>query len=46
MVKITRVYTKQGDRGRTSLGDGSRTAKFDPRVEAYGEVDTANAAIG
>lgn len=46
MVKITRVYTRQGDDGRTSLGDGSRTSKCDPRVEAYGEVDAANAAIG
>jgi cob(I)alamin adenosyltransferase len=46
MVKLTRIYTRGGDKGRTSLGDGSRVAKHDPRVEAYGTVDEANAAIG
>src|SRR5262249_26246850 len=39
-------YTKGGDKGRTSLGNGRRVAKHDPRVEAYGTVDEANAAIG
>lgn len=46
MVKLTRIYTRGGDKGRTSLGDGSRVAKHDPRVEAYGTVDEANAAVG
>ena len=34
MVKLTRIYTRGGDKGDTSLGDGSRVAKHDPRVEA------------
>ncbi len=46
MVKLTRIYTRGGDKGATSLGDGSRVAKHDPRVAAYGAVDEANAAIG
>ena len=46
MVKLTRIYTRGGDKGRTSLGDGSRVAKHDPRVAAYGTVDEANAALG
>ncbi|MCL1838008.1 MAG: cob(I)yrinic acid a,c-diamide adenosyltransferase [Propionibacteriaceae bacterium] len=46
MVKLTRIYTKTGDDGQTSLGDMSRTAKTDPRVEAYGAVDEANSFIG
>ncbi len=46
MVKLTRIYTRGGDKGRTSLGDGSRVAKHDLRVEAYGTVDEANAAVG
>ena len=46
MVKLTKIYTRGGDKGRTSLGDGSRVVKHDPRVEAYGTVDEANAAIG
>ena len=46
MVRLTRIYTKGGDRGETSLGDGSRVAKQSLRVEAYGTVDEANAAIG
>ena len=46
MVKLTRIYTKGGDKGRTSLGDGERVAKHDPRVAAYGAVDEANAAVG
>jgi len=46
MVKLTRIYTRGGDKGDTSLGDGSRVAKHDPRVEAYGTVDEANAAVG
>ena len=46
MVRLTRIYTKGGDGGETSLGDGSRVAKDDARVEAYGTVDEANACIG
>ena len=46
MVVLSRIYTKGGDRGQTSLGDGSRVPKHDPRVAAYGTVDEANAAIG
>ena len=46
MVRLTRIYTRGGDRGETSLGDGSRVAKHALRVEAFGTVDEANAAIG
>lgn len=46
MVQLTRIYTRGGDKGETSLGDGSRIAKHDARVEAYGTVDETNAAIG
>lgn len=46
MVRLTRIYTRGGDAGRTSLGDGSRVAKQSLRVEAFGTVDEANAAIG
>jgi len=45
-IRIDRVVTKGGDAGQTSLGDGSRVAKDALRVEAYGTVDEANAAIG
>jgi len=46
MVRLTRIYTRGGDAGETSLGDGARVAKHDLRVEAFGTVDEANAAIG
>ena len=46
MVQLTRIYTRGGDGGETSLGDGKRVAKHDLRVEAYGTVDEANAALG
>lgn len=46
MVTLSRIYTRGGDEGRTSLGDGARVAKHSPRVEAYGTVDEANAVIG
>jgi cob(I)alamin adenosyltransferase len=46
MVWIDRVVTRGGDSGETSLGDGTRVAKDAIRVEAYGAVDEANAAIG
>ena len=46
MVRLTRIYTRGGDGGETSLGDGSRVQKHALRVAAYGTVDEANAAIG
>jgi cob(I)alamin adenosyltransferase len=46
MVKLTKIYTRAGDHGETSLGDGSRVAKSSPRVASYGEVDEANAILG
>ena len=46
MVQLTKIYTRGGDKGDTSLGDGSRVAKHHLRVEAYGTVDEANAVIG
>ena len=45
-MKLDRIYTRSGDDGRTSLGDGARLPKFHTRVEAYGSVDEANAMIG
>jgi cob(I)alamin adenosyltransferase len=46
MVNLTRIYTRTGDDGTTSLGDFSRTRKTDPRLVAYADVDEANSAIG
>ncbi len=46
MVQLTRIYTKGGDKGETSLGDGNRVKKHSLRVDAYGTVDEANATIG
>jgi cob(I)alamin adenosyltransferase len=46
MVTLSKIYTRGGDAGETSLGDGSRRRKDDLRVEAYGTVDEANATIG
>ncbi len=46
MVKLTKIYTRGGDKGQTSLVDGSRVPKDALRVTAYGTVDEANAAIG
>ncbi len=46
MVKLTKIYTRGGDGGETSLGDGARTPKHDLRVAAYGSVDETNATIG
>lgn len=46
MVHLTKIYTKTGDSGTTSLGDMSRTSKNDPRIEAYATVDEANSNIG
>ncbi len=45
-VNLTRIYTRLGDEGETHLGDMSRVAKTDPRIEAYGAVDELNAQIG
>jgi cob(I)alamin adenosyltransferase len=45
-VRLTRIYTRGGDAGQTSLGDGSRVPKTDPRVQAYGAVDELNALLG
>jgi len=44
--RLSRIYTRTGDDGTTGLGDGSRVAKDDARVEAYGAVDELNSAIG
>lgn len=46
MVTLTRIYTRGGDAGQTSLGRGERVAKHDSRVEAYGTIDEANSIIG
>ncbi len=46
MVRLTRIYTKSGDKGQTSLGNGARVPKHALRVEAYGTVDEANAVVG
>jgi cob(I)alamin adenosyltransferase len=46
MVKLTKIYTRGGDKGETSLGDGSRVKKHALRVAAYGTLDEANAAVG
>jgi cob(I)alamin adenosyltransferase len=45
-VRLTRIYTRAGDAGETSLGDGTRVPKTDPRIEAYGTVDELNALVG
>ena len=46
MVKLTRIYTRGGDKGQTSLGDGRRVPKQSPWVAAFGTVDETNAALG
>jgi cob(I)alamin adenosyltransferase len=45
-VRLTRIYTGGGDRGETSLGDGSRVPKLDCRIAAFGAVDELNSQIG
>ena len=45
-VRLTRIYTRAGDAGETSLGDGSRVEKTDPRIAAYGTVDELNSQLG
>jgi cob(I)alamin adenosyltransferase len=45
-VRLTRIYTRGGDRGETSLGDGTRVPKVDCRIAAFGSVDELNSQIG
>jgi cob(I)alamin adenosyltransferase len=45
-VRLTRIYTRGGDAGETSLGDGSRVSKLDPLVRAFGAVDELNSVVG
>ena len=45
-VRLTKIYTRGGDAGETSLGDGSRVSKLDERIAAYGTVDELNAVLG
>jgi cob(I)alamin adenosyltransferase len=45
-VRLTKIYTRGGDAGQTSLGDGSRVSKLDLRLAAYGTVDELNSALG
>src|SRR6476619_1248231 len=45
-VRLTKIYTRGGDAGETSLGDGSRVSKLDPRVVAMGDVDELNSVVG
>jgi cob(I)alamin adenosyltransferase len=45
-VRLTKIYTRGGDAGQTSLGDGSRVSKLDPLVRAYGAVDELNSVLG
>ncbi len=46
MVRLDRIYTRGGDSGKTSLGDGTRVPKHAPRIELLGTVDEANAVLG
>lgn len=46
MVRLTKIYTRTGDKGTTGLGTGQRVSKSNARVMAYGEVDEANSAVG
>lgn len=45
-VRLTRIYTRGGDAGETSLGDGSRISKLDGRIAAFGAVDELNSQLG
>jgi len=45
-VRLTKIYTRGGDAGETSLGDGLRVSKLDARIAAFGTVDEVNAALG
>lgn len=46
MVVLNKIYTRTGDAGETALGNGTRVAKYDARVNAYGTVDETNATVG
>ena len=46
MVRLNKIYTRTGDKGQTSLGDGTRVSKENHRVEAYGTIDEANSILG
>ncbi|MGH7767742.1 MAG: ATP:cob(I)alamin adenosyltransferase, partial [Candidatus Binatia bacterium] len=46
MVRITRVYTRTGDKGQTALVGGRRVAKDSPRIESYGTIDELNSIVG
>lgn len=46
MVRLDKIYTRGGDSGMTSLGDGTRVPKSSPRIAAYGEVDELNSVLG
>jgi len=46
MVRITKVYTKTGDKGMTTLAGGQQVSKTSRRIESYGEIDELNAALG
>ena len=46
MVKLDKIYTKGGDKGLTSLGDGKRIPKCSLRIRTYGEVDEVNSQLG
>ena len=46
MVRLTKIYTRTGDTGETSLGDGTRVSKEELRVETYGTIDEVNSIIG
>ena len=45
-VRLTKIYTRGGDAGETSLGDGSRVSKLDPLIAALGDVDELNSVLG
>ena len=45
-VRLTKIYTRGGDAGETSLGDGSRVSKLDARIAALGDVDELNSVVG
>lgn len=46
MVKLSKIYTRGGDKGKTSLVGGKRVSKDNARIDAYGSVDEANSVIG
>lgn len=46
MIRITKVYTRTGDKGDTALVGGKRVAKDSPRIEAYGTLDELNSVVG